>query len=150
MRTTRNLGHVRHNTLFLNMATETPSLFNGTSALTFDTFHNVIDGELSDTEVTRYTDNPSTLEANPEVPVSTQKDVDRAVAAAEKAAEAWAEVPWAERRQAIEAYADALEAHATEYGHLLVKEMGLPVRFIPAFIYNIQEKCLIELTCFVL
>jgi len=121
------------------MAAQTVPSSNSMSALTFDRFHNVIDGELSDTEATRHTDNPSTLEANPEVPVSTQQDVDRAVAAAEKAAGSWAEVPWAERKQAVEAYADALEAHVTEYAHILVKEMGLPVRFTPAFICKVQE-----------
>ncbi|KAI0393990.1 aldehyde dehydrogenase [Xylariaceae sp. FL0594] len=110
---------------------------NVTSApLTFDdTFHNVIDGQLSGTKVTRHTENPSTLETNPEVPVSTQQDVDRAVAAAQKAAEAWADVPWDERRKAIEAFADALEAHAVEYARVMVKEMGLP---LPAAEYDVH------------
>ncbi|KAI8944203.1 aldehyde dehydrogenase [Xylaria longipes] len=107
---------------------------HSTTSLTFDSFQNVIDGELSSTELTRHTVNPSTLEANPDVPVCTQHDVDRAIAAAQVAAEAWAEVPWAERRKAVEAFADALEAHATEFGHILVREMGLP---LPSAIYDV-------------
>ncbi|KAI3322824.1 Aldehyde/histidinol dehydrogenase [Xylariaceae sp. AK1471] len=98
-----------------------------TAQLTFTSFQNVIDGQLSSTELTRHTVNPSTLEINPEVPVCTQHDVDRAVAAAQKAAEAWAEVSWSERRKAVEAFADALEAHVTKFGHILVKEIGLPL-----------------------
>ncbi|KAI0481572.1 aldehyde dehydrogenase [Xylaria cf. heliscus] len=100
---------------------------HGITRLTFASFQNVIDGELSSTEQTRHTINPSTLEANPEVPVSTRHDLDRAVAAAQVAAEAWAKVPWDERRKAVEAFADALEAHVTEFSHILVREMGLPI-----------------------
>ncbi|KAI0816302.1 aldehyde dehydrogenase [Xylaria sp. FL0064] len=93
----------------------------------FTTFKNVIDGELSSTNQTRRTVNPSTLEPNPEVPVSTQHDVDRAVAAAQNAAGAWALVPWSERVTAIAAFADALEAHAAEFTHIQIQEMGLPL-----------------------
>jgi hypothetical protein len=100
-----------------------------TTSLTFTLFENVINGQLSDTERTRHTVNPSTLEVNPDVPVCTQHDVDRAVTAAQEAAEPWAEISWSERRKAVEAFADALEAHVTEFGHILVREMGLPVSF---------------------
>ncbi|KAI1429261.1 aldehyde dehydrogenase [Xylaria sp. FL1777] len=92
--------------------------------LNFTIYQNVIDGELSRTDLTRHSVNPATLEANPEVPVCTQSDVDRAVAAAQDAAEPWAEVPWSERMKAIEAFADALEAHLVAFAHLQVREMG--------------------------
>ncbi|KAI1752330.1 aldehyde dehydrogenase [Xylaria castorea] len=111
------------------------SASHNTTSLTFASFQNVIDGELSSTELTRHTVNPSTLEANPDVPVSTQHEVDRTVAAAQAAAESWAKVPWAERRKAVEAFADALMAHATEFGHLLVKEMGLA---LPAALFEVH------------
>ncbi|KAI0408659.1 aldehyde dehydrogenase [Xylaria palmicola] len=103
------------------------TISHDTAQLTFDTFQNVINGELSGTAQTRHTVNPSTLEDNPEVPVCTQDDVDRAVTAAKDAAESWASVPWAERRKAIEAFADALESLAAEFGQITVKETGFPL-----------------------
>ncbi|KAJ2982920.1 hypothetical protein NUW58_g6341 [Xylaria curta] len=95
--------------------------------LTFTSFQNVIDGELSSTELTRSTVNPSTLEANPKVPVCTQHDVDKAIAAAQRGAEVWAKVSWEERKKALEAFADALEGYVTEFTHITVRENGLPV-----------------------
>lgn len=96
--------------------------------LDFTKFYNVIDGKLTTTEKTRHTINPSTLEENPEVPISTQEDVDKAVAAAKRAEETWSQVPWAKRREAIEGFATALEALDKEFADILVKEMGIPVR----------------------
>ncbi|KAI1368447.1 aldehyde dehydrogenase [Xylaria arbuscula] len=107
-------------------------LNNGTapravSRVDFTTYHNVIDGQLSGTDRTRRTVDPATLELNPEVPVSTKQDVERAVAAAQKAGEAWAEVPWLDRKKAIEAYAEAVEAHIAEIAEIQVREMGCPL-----------------------
>ncbi|KAH8164683.1 hypothetical protein CIB48_g3584 [Xylaria polymorpha] len=129
-----------HDTRSATPATELPkepaveATSHSTASLAFTSFQNVIDGKLSSTEVTRHTVNPSTLEANPDVPVSTQRDVDRAVAAAQVAAETWAKVPWAERKKAVEAFADA-GARATEFGHILVREMGLS---LPAAVYEVN------------
>ncbi|KXJ97560.1 hypothetical protein Micbo1qcDRAFT_156489, partial [Microdochium bolleyi] len=67
------------------------------SQVDFTTFANVIDGKLEKSEKTRRPLNPSTLEENPPVPVSSEQDVDRAIAAAKKAYEAWNDKPWAER-----------------------------------------------------
>lgn len=108
----------------------TPAVYDN-SPLNFDSFHNIIDGKLSGTELTRHTTNPSNLEANPESPVSTEQDVNRAVDAAVAAGKEWAKVPWDERRKAIEAYADAIVVHADAFAAMLVKEMGLPVSKYP-------------------
>ncbi|KAI0542318.1 aldehyde dehydrogenase [Xylaria digitata] len=86
---------------------------NDVTPLTFTTFQNVIDGELSSTNLQRHSLNPATLEANPEVPVCTQHDVDRAVAAAQNASQAWAEA--------------LSEAHSMEFAHIQVREMGMPL-----------------------
>lgn len=96
-------------------------------ALDWNTFRNVINGELTATEKTRTGINPATSEPNEPVPVSTPDDVDRAVAAAEKAFPAWAETPYEERRKAINAFADAIEAEKENFSKLLVKEQGKPV-----------------------
>ncbi|KAI0512624.1 aldehyde dehydrogenase [Xylaria bambusicola] len=104
-----------------------PEALNLGSRVNFTTYQNVIDGGLYGTDKTRRTIDPATLEENPEVPVSTRHDVDRAVAAAQKAAAAWAQVPWAEREAAVRAYADAVESHINEIAEIQVREMGCPL-----------------------
>lgn len=91
-------------------------------------FYNTINGKLTTTEKTRHGINPATGKPNPEVPVSTQKDVDDAVAAAKEAFKSWSKVPWDERKKAVLAYADAVEAHAEDFAKLLTQEQGKPVR----------------------
>ncbi|KAI1417203.1 aldehyde dehydrogenase [Hypoxylon sp. FL1857] len=95
--------------------------------LDFSTFYNIIDGKVSTTDNTRHTINPATLESNPEVPLSTIDDVNRAVEAAERAAKSWAEVPWDERASAIQSFADAIEKHAEDFVQMLIKESGKPL-----------------------
>jgi acyl-CoA reductase-like NAD-dependent aldehyde dehydrogenase len=103
------------------------------SALDWHTFRNVIDGELTTTEKTRTGINPANSEPNDPVPVSTPEDVDRAIAAAEKAFRGWADTPYEERRKAINKFADAIEAEKDNFAKLLVKEQGKPVRSSPHF-----------------
>ncbi|KAI0010720.1 aldehyde dehydrogenase-like protein [Xylariaceae sp. FL0662B] len=94
--------------------------------LNFTTFSNVINGELcsSSSGKIRRSVNPATWEDNPEVPVSTVEDVDRAIQSAQKAQKAWAAVPWSERQKALKNYTDAFEAHAESFVQLLVREQG--------------------------
>ncbi|RAL62930.1 hypothetical protein DID88_004771 [Monilinia fructigena] len=54
----------------------------------FLTFHNTINGKLTNTTKTRHSINPSTGEPNPPVPLSTNIELDEAVAAAKKAQKA--------------------------------------------------------------
>lgn len=96
--------------------------------LDFTKFYNVIDGKLESTATTRHGINPSTLEKNPPVPVSTIEDVDRAVEAAVKAAESWADVPYLERQKKVAQFADGLEALKDDFAVMLTKEQGKPVR----------------------
>lgn len=102
-------------------ATTAPAL------LDFTAFYNIIDGQKTTTDTTRHSTNPSTLEANPEVPVSTEADVDRAVQASRKAFETWRRVPHAERRAALEAYADGLAANLEGFATMLTREQGRPL-----------------------
>ncbi|GJC99382.1 aldehyde dehydrogenase [Colletotrichum higginsianum] len=94
---------------------------NGTSKLDWTRFYNVIDGKLETTSKTRHSVNPSTLEANPEVPVSTPRI---AVQAAKRAQEAWAETPYEERQKALARFGEAIEAHAEEFALMLTREQG--------------------------
>ncbi|RYO75618.1 hypothetical protein DL766_005570 [Monosporascus sp. MC13-8B] len=98
----------------------------GGTHLDFTRFCNVIDGNLVGSSKSRCSVNPSTLEENPQVPVSTNDDVNKAVDAAKRAAEKWGEVPWSERQQAIERFADALEAVSESFARMLIKENGKP------------------------
>jgi acyl-CoA reductase-like NAD-dependent aldehyde dehydrogenase len=95
--------------------------------LDWTTFSNVINGKLESTARTRHSIDPATEKPGPEVPVSTQDDVERAVSAAQAAFKPWAAVPWEERRKAILAYADALEVEKEPFSQMLTKEQGKPV-----------------------
>lgn len=95
--------------------------------LSFSEFYNIIDGKREETTETRHGVNPSTLEANPDVPVSTRQDVDRAVHAARRAFASWSKVPIKERRAAVLAFSEALASHMEEFAKMLTKEQGTPV-----------------------
>lgn len=101
--------------------------------LDFTTFYNVIDGRFDNPKATRHTINPSSLENNPEVPLSTPTDVHAAVQAAQRAAKLWAEVPWSERKKALESFAVALESYTEDFAQMLIKEQGKPVSVIRTF-----------------
>ncbi|KAH8896941.1 aldehyde dehydrogenase [Thozetella sp. PMI_491] len=96
-------------------------------AVNFDTFCNIIDGQLCGTAQTRYGVNPSTLNRNPDVPLSTPDDVERAVVAGERAAQLWAETSVAERRDALTRFADAFAAQRQDFANMLVREQGKPL-----------------------
>ncbi|KIW96915.1 uncharacterized protein Z519_02306 [Cladophialophora bantiana CBS 173.52] len=95
----------------------------------FNGFYNTINGKLTSTEQTRHGINPATGKPNPEVPVSTPKDVDDAVAAAKEAFKSWSQTPYEKRRECVLAFADALEKYAADFGRLLTQEQGKPVQF---------------------
>ena len=61
------------------------------------------------------------------MPVSTQKDLDTAVAYSRKAFKSWSKVPEEERGKALVAFADAIESHQAEFERLLVQEQGKPL-----------------------
>lgn len=96
--------------------------------LTFDEFSNIINGELRKTKETRYSINPSTLEHNPPVPVSSLNDVDEAVGHARNAFKTWSRIPLSARQDAVIALAAGLHSLKSDFAHLLVKEQGKPVR----------------------
>lgn len=99
--------------------------------LNFDKFSNVIDGQLcnSSTGATRCTVNPSTLDENAKVPISTLDDVNKAVQSAQNASKTWLSTPWTERRKQLKAYADAFEANAEGFLQMLIKEQGKSVSY---------------------
>jgi acyl-CoA reductase-like NAD-dependent aldehyde dehydrogenase len=98
--------------------------------LDFNQFFNVIEGKLTSTATTRHGIDPATEIDNPAVPVSTRDDVELAVASAKTAFEKWSSTSVAERRAAISAFADAIEANASGFAQMLTKEQGKPVRYV--------------------
>ncbi|KAI3390310.1 hypothetical protein diail_10306 [Diaporthe ilicicola] len=92
----------------------------------FETFHNVIDNKLTKTTRSRRAVNPSTEEHLAEVPVSTQEDVDRAVASSQAAFPAWSNLSQDERATYLSKYADAIEANQEAFSKLLGAEAGKP------------------------
>jgi len=82
---------------------------------------------LTSTPTTRHSLNPANSQPNPEVPVSTQEDVDRAVQAACDAFKKWSKTSIAERRAALDAYASGIEANADGLAKTLTMEQGKPL-----------------------
>ena len=94
-------------------------------------FYNTIGGVLRKTAGSRRGINPATEEPNPDVPVSTPRDVDDAVAAARSAFEPWSRQSYNVRRKLIERFSDAVESHLEDFSKLLTREQGKPVSKLP-------------------
>lgn len=92
-------------------------------------FRNTVDGRLTSSKHTRHGINPADGSAMWEVPVATLQDVDAAVAAGKRAFTSWSQTPYAKRREALVAFADAVELHAQSFAELLTMEQGKPVSF---------------------
>lgn len=87
----------------------------------------MINNELTQTSQTRHGINPANSQPNPPVPVSTQEDLDAAVKAARVAFKTWAKTSFEERRKALSAWADAIEANASGFAKTLTMEQGKPL-----------------------
>ncbi|KAF7588117.1 hypothetical protein BBP40_006150 [Aspergillus hancockii] len=96
-------------------------------SLDITTFYNVINNELTTTAETRHGINPANRQPNPEVPVSTAEDLDKAVTAARRAFKKWSRTSFDERRAALHAFADAFEANKDSFARLLTQEQGKPL-----------------------
>ncbi|MGH2428880.1 MAG: gamma-aminobutyraldehyde dehydrogenase [Candidatus Limnocylindria bacterium] len=70
--------------------------------------------------------NPATEETIGEVPMGDESDVDRAVAAARAAFEAWSQTTPAERSTALHKFADAIEGDAETLSRLEQQNVGKP------------------------
>jgi betaine-aldehyde dehydrogenase len=89
---------------------------------------NFIDGEFVDAVdgATEEVTNPATGEGIAEMPLSTEEDVNRAVAAAKRAFPGWAATPPGERATALLKLADLIEEHADEVSDLEAADAGKP------------------------
>ncbi|OJJ54205.1 hypothetical protein ASPSYDRAFT_72341 [Aspergillus sydowii CBS 593.65] len=76
---------------------------------------------------TRHSVNPANRQPNPEVPVASKEDLDRAVAAARSAFKFWSKTSFAERRAALHAFSDALAENQEGFTQVLTQEQGKPL-----------------------
>lgn len=83
---------------------------------------------MKGTATTRHGINPATLNDLPEVPVSTQADLDSAVSSAKVAFKSWSKKTLEERRKRLYAFADAFENEREGFAKLLVEEQGKPLQ----------------------
>ncbi len=97
---------------------------------TTTTLQNFIDGEWSEPADGRREPvlNPATAESIAQAPLSDATDVDRAVAAAERAFEAWSRTTPAARAQALLRLADAIDDRAESLGRLEAENAGKPLQ----------------------
>jgi len=109
-------------------ATTPPPTNGASSKLSFDTFHNVINGKLVSTSKTRHGINPATKSPGPEVPIATPQDVDEAVAAARTAFKTWSRTSIEDRKKSMQGLADGMASHREDFAKLLTREQGKPVR----------------------
>src|ERR1700742_1262851 len=71
--------------------------------------------------------NPATEEVIAEVPAGTERDVERAVAAAQEGVREWRRTTPAQRAEALLALADKLDAHAEELTRVEALNVGKPL-----------------------
>lgn len=91
-------------------------------------FKLLIDGRLVDGDQTMEVINPANEEVLAVCPRASKAQLDQAVAAAKAAFPAWSATPIAERRKALVAIADVIQANAAELGRILTQEQGKPLQ----------------------
>jgi betaine-aldehyde dehydrogenase len=98
------------------------------ATMTKTKLQNFIDGEFVDAAdgATEEVTNPANGEVIAEMPVSTEEDVNRAVAAAKGAFREWSVAPPGERATALLKLADLIEEHADELSDLEAADAGKP------------------------
>lgn len=96
----------------------------------------LIDGRLVDGAKTSEVINPATEEAVAACPRASKAQLDEAVAAAKAAFPAWRDTPIDERRKALIAMADIIQANAPELARLLTQEQGKPLAAATGEVYG--------------
>src|SRR6185437_17048579 len=90
-------------------------------------FKLLIDGKLEAGDATMEVINPATEAVLSICPRASKAQLDRAVAAAKAAFPAWSGTVMADRKKALIAIADIIDANAEQLGRLLTQEQGKPL-----------------------
>lgn len=93
----------------------------------FDTFHNIVNGELRGAKQVYHGLDPTTGDKLWDAPVASKQDVEDAVVAARRAFKPWARTPFEERVSTLRKFADAVKPHLDDFTELILKENGKPV-----------------------
>ncbi|EXJ82739.1 hypothetical protein A1O3_06554 [Capronia epimyces CBS 606.96] len=107
--------------------------------ISFTAFSNIIDGQLRGSKGHYHGIDPTTKQANWDVPIATADDVEDAVAAANRAHAEWKASTWEYRTERIARFKDAWEAYEEELTNLLLKETGKPRQFGSAEIKSASQ-----------
>lgn len=91
-------------------------------------FSMTIDGQSVAAEATVDILNPATGEMCARGPRATERQLDQAVAAANRAFKSWSALPYSERQNKVRQIGAALMAHVDELAALLTMEQGKPLR----------------------
>jgi phenylacetaldehyde dehydrogenase len=86
-----------------------------------------IDGDFVETEGVLATVNPATGQTLAEAPLASERDVDAAVSAADRAFEGWRSTPPTQRARLLWTLADLLEANKDEFATIEVLDNGKPM-----------------------
>ncbi|MCJ1441890.1 MAG: hypothetical protein MMC23_002382 [Stictis urceolatum] len=98
--------------------------------VSYDQFHNIINGKTKDAAEKHYGINPRTEEKLWPVPIANEKDVEEAVLAANAAFKTWSRTTLDERKKYIEAFRNEYMKHKDEIAKLLAAETGKPPFFV--------------------
>ncbi|KNG46698.1 aldehyde dehydrogenase [Stemphylium lycopersici] len=99
------------------------------STLDFEKFYNIVDGQQRGSEQIHHGINPTSGQQLWDVPIASEKDLNDAVAAANKAFPAWRDTPIEKRKELLKQVADLFQQHNDEFVTLLCKESGKPRKF---------------------
>jgi len=105
-------------------------------AVSFDTFHNIVNGQLRGSAKSYHGLDPTTGDKLWDAPVASKQDVDDAVVAARKAFGPWSKTPFEERVKTLRKFADAVKVHLDDIAELILKENGKPRPFARGEAYN--------------
>ena len=98
------------------------------STIQWDSFANIIDGKLRHSSTVHNGVNPATKAKLWDVPIADERDVNDAVAAAQRAFKGWRETSLEERRSCLSRFVDLWSGYEEEATDLLCAENGKPVR----------------------
>src|SRR5512146_3119151 len=91
-------------------------------------FKLLIDGQLEAGDAVMDVINPATEEPVAQCPRASKAQLDKAVAAAKRAFPAWSKTPIEDRRKALNAIADIIQANLNDLARLLTQEQGKPLQ----------------------
>ena len=96
------------------------------SAISWDQFYNIIDGQQRSSSRIHNGVNPSTKEKLWDVPIGSEQDLNDAVAAGQKAFKQWSRKSITERKEVCKKFVDLWDGYKEEFSKLLMKENGKP------------------------